>query len=179
MLSEVAWGDVPGWVGAVSSLAALAAASVAAVVAHRVFRLEQSRDEDQVATQQSAQASKIAAWPSVVLSDPVDHLSATVWGAALRNGSDLPIYQVHVNLVSLTDRGETAVVLEVVPPGDWLLSGSELYPRPSEPLMRAEARGLPPPPYVVDLTFSDSAGQGWHRDRKGLLSRSRTNPTRP
>ena len=42
---------------------------------------------------------KITAWPSVVRNDPADPGSPPAWGATIRNGSELPIYQVHVEFV--------------------------------------------------------------------------------
>jgi hypothetical protein len=119
------WGDVPTWIQAMGTLFAL----VAIVAAWKVLGVERRRDAERQAAEERAQAAKVAAWPSVVRSDPADPGSAPAWGAAVRNASDLPIYQVHVEYQPIAPgRSQMAVISEVVPPGEWLLSGRMLYP---------------------------------------------------
>jgi hypothetical protein len=168
----IAWGDVPTWIGAVATVLAFGAAAFAGWSAWKVLTLERERDADRRRADEAVQAVKIAAWPSVVRSDPVDPDSGPVWGAALRNASDLPVYQVHVEFVPIrSSGGQHSVVLELVPPGEWLLSGVELYPRPGQPLLRADARDLPDRPYVIELRFVDAADRAWRRTWQGLLAR--------
>jgi hypothetical protein len=101
----------------------------------------------------------------------------------VRNASELPVYQVHVEFQPITrGGGQRAVVQEVVPPGDWRLSGRELYPSenlapsgnlvPGGPSLRRAAHGdLPDRTFVVSLRFTDAANRVWHRDRYGVLTR--------
>jgi hypothetical protein len=179
----VAWGDVPTWIQAIATVLALIAASVAAVVAWKVLGVERRRDRQRQGAEERAQAEKVAAWPSVVRTDPADPNSAPKWGAAVRNASDLPVYQVHVEYRPITPgRGQMAIVSEVVPPGDWRPSGRELYPsetrypNPSvypggSTLRRAAQDDLPDRNFVISLRFTDAANRVWHRDRYGVLTR--------
>ncbi|RZU73489.1 HNH endonuclease [Micromonospora kangleipakensis] len=117
------------------------------------------------------QAEKVTAWPSIVLSDPADPNSAPAWGATIRNASELPVYQVHVEFVPIERwRGLLAVVIEVVPPGDWLVSGRKVYPKPDRAALRPDTWEMPERTYVTELRFTDTNGQTWHRDRRGVLA---------
>jgi hypothetical protein len=108
--------------------------------------------------------------------NPEDHTSGDptlTWGAAVRNASDLPVYQVYLEYVPIRRGGGVlAVVLELVPPGDWLLSGREPYRRSFDRTLPSprEASGPPDRPFVVELRFTDAANRTWHRDRQGILT---------
>lgn len=67
--------------------------------------------------------------------------------------------------------GALAVVLELVPPGDWLLSSRSLYRRPDVTPPHPEAAELPGRPFVVAIRFTDAANRTWRRDRDGVLTR--------
>jgi hypothetical protein len=73
------WGDVPTWVGAITTLGALIAAGV-------LIRVELRRDHrEQGRLERNEQADKVAAW--------FDDESGKI---LIRNGSSLPIYNVRV-----------------------------------------------------------------------------------
>jgi len=117
------------------------------------------------------QAEKITAWPSVVRSDPADPGSPPEWGATIRNGSELPVYQVHVEFVPIVRGGGVSVVIiEVVPPGDWDVSGRKVYPTSQAAELRPDVWKMPERTYVIELHFTDTNGQRWRRSRDGLLS---------
>jgi hypothetical protein len=86
-----AWGDLPTWIAAIAAIGA-------GIIAYQLYRI--SEDD-----RRSAQAAKVAAWygsrqqtvmqrqEGSVQSHPV---SAPIWGAYLRNASDLLVYDVKV-----------------------------------------------------------------------------------
>lgn len=81
--------------------------------------------------QPSGQAEKVTAWPSVVRNNPADPVSAPAWGATVRNASELTVYQVHVEFVPIERwAGIMDVVIEVIPPGEWNVSGRKVRPAP-------------------------------------------------
>ncbi|MGC4758420.1 hypothetical protein [Micromonospora trifolii] len=177
-LRNVDLGDLPTWLSAVSAMAALAAALWAGRAAWRVVSVERERDEERLRLDARAQADLVAAWPSLVLSEPTDQESPIRWGVAVRNGSALPVHQVQVTHVPISPHGqvEQTVVFELVPPGDFLVTGHELYRRPDSVVPRpfpAELRGRW---YIVELRFTDMSGRRWHRDRHGNLVRVQVDP---
>jgi hypothetical protein len=121
----------------------------------------------------AGQAEKVAARPSVVRRGPYVPDSAPAWGASVRNGSELPVYQVHVEFVPIERWQDVNVVIfEVIPPGEWLVSGSKLYlnsePAPSGPHLW----DMPERTFVIELGFGDTNGQSWHRSSGGVLART-------
>lgn len=107
--SGEAWGDVPTWVAAVTSLLALLAAAFAGLVAYAVLDVELGRDRVAAAeraerreAEQRAQAGKVAAWyatwdgeaPFGPLAPPPSLQANQVYGAVIRNGSELPVYEI-------------------------------------------------------------------------------------
>jgi hypothetical protein len=64
------------------------------------------------------------------------------------------------------------VIFEVIPPGEWLVSGSKLYlnsePAPSGPHLW----DMPERTFVIELGFGDTNGQSWHRSSGGVLART-------
>jgi hypothetical protein len=157
-----AWGQ---WAGAVGTTAALGAAVA-------LLRVEQKRDRDQKRLLDRAQAERVAVWPAEVRTASNDPGSPRRWGAAVRNGSDLPVYQVSVEFSGLTGSGMDVVVLEVVPPGDWLLTGRDLYRRPDAPEHGPDPQDLPPRQFTVGVRFTDAADRRWHRNARGDLVRA-------
>jgi hypothetical protein len=120
--------------------------------------------------QPAGQAEKVGAWPNGVAADPSDANSPLAWGALVRNGSDLPVYQVQVEFVPIRRwQGRTTVVIELVPPGDWLVSGRKVYPKPESATSRPDLWDLPERTFVIELRFADSNGRVWRRSADGLL----------
>jgi len=120
----------------------------------------------------SAQAELVTAWPAVVRSDPADPDSTPAWGAQLRNASELPVYQAQVEFTPIErGAGRSGVIIEVLPPGDWLVSGRKVYLRTDNLEPRTDVWDMPERTFVIELRFTDTYGQMWHRDRQGVLVR--------
>jgi hypothetical protein len=170
------WGDVPGWVNAATTAVALLAAMVAARAAWHVLRIEQVCEDDRKGTEARAQAERIAAWPSLwEVDDPDDTEPGFVWGAAIRNASDLPAYQVHVQFTPIGGSGgEGTIVIELVPPGSWRLEGGALSPATGgQSLPAREVTDALPRVFQIGLRFMDAAGRTWNRDVRGVLTEDR------
>lgn len=163
-----AWGDIPTWL-------ATAAATAAGAVAYRVYQVEKQRDLVSDEERRGAQAAKIAAWYGFVLQDVTrrrensvqqDTESEPVWGAFLRNASDLPVYDVIVTYKYPSSGEQVDNVVEVVlPPNDAPihLTIREATLRLFSPDPRADAY------HRVEIKFTDSQGARWHRDLRGQL----------
>jgi HNH endonuclease len=121
--------------------------------------------------QMFAQAELVTAWPTVVRSDPADPTSCHTWGAQVHNASELPIYQVHVGFTPI-DRGaaRSVVIVEVLPPGDWLVSGRKIYLRAGNRSPNPDIWRMPKRTFVIELRFTDTYRQAWQRDRQGVLT---------
>ena len=152
-----AWGQ---WAGAVGTTAAFFAAV-------KLLKVERKRDAEHESALIMAQAQQVAAWPSEVRSDFSDPVSPSAWGVAIANRSELPVYQAHFQLRHIDDLD--GYDFDVVPPGDWRLSGSHLYRRSEQSETRASARNLPPLNFTVSLEFTDAAGRRWRRSDDGLV----------
>jgi hypothetical protein len=163
------WGDIPTWVSAVATLIALVFAALAAVAAHRVYRIESERDklaleerQKQADFQRRAQAALVSAWWGRQ-NDLVGE--GHRWGAFVRNASETPIYQNRVWVTNLDQPDHSdSFTLDVLPPT-------------AEPRFYAsDASGLGHDGDLealeirVEMTFTDSGGIRWIRDRQGQLS---------
>lgn len=160
----VDWGDIPTWLSAVTTLGALVAAAV-------VVRIEMRRDRRGVERAERAeQADKVAAWydhsyaPNArgrVGDGPLGGDGGGERGGAgrilLRNGSDLPVYNVFLNIYSEAP-GILTPPLKACPPGDTHL---EVPPGVVGPYERMTFR----------LLFTDAAGRSWMRWTDGKLGR--------
>jgi hypothetical protein len=170
-LDLLAWGDVPTAVGAAVSLGALIAAIVAAKSARKILDVELRRDDERDKAEQRQQAEKIAAWPTLAPANPQLSRGSTIkWGIAVRNASELPVYQVGLIHESIpAGGGRHTVVQELVPPGDWVLIGRTLYARADVPRTSLNEK-VPDRDFVLSIAFTDAAGQRWTRDRDGRLA---------
>jgi hypothetical protein len=164
-----AWGQ---WAGAAGTTAAFVAAIKLLRVEHKRDRDERGRGLEQKRLADRVQADRVAAWPSEVRSDVNDPTSARQWGAAIRNGSDLPVYQLAVEFSGFTGPKYSAVICEVVPPGDWLLSGRELYRRPDVAERGPQSQDRQPREFLISVRFTDVAERRWYRDARGFLVRT-------
>jgi hypothetical protein len=119
------------------------------------------------------QAQKISTWPCIVNRDPANPEDYDpAWGATLRNASELPVYQVWVEFVPIKPvMGTNTVIFEVIPPGDWHISGRMVYHRQEQAERHPRARDLPDWAYVTPLRFTDTNDQTWQRHPGGVLSR--------
>ena len=159
----VNWGDLPTWVGAVTTLGAL-------IAARRLIKVELERDERAAEDRRRAeedrarseQAALVATWPG-----PSPGSSGR--GIVVRNGSNLPIYGVEVTLHSHSGRPDILVVVEdVIPPGDrW-------YPFPEsvfEVNELGDRVGDTRDDWAPAIEFEDAAGRLWGRNEDGVLER--------
>ncbi|HEY4267282.1 MAG TPA: hypothetical protein VGM94_03725, partial [Galbitalea sp.] len=128
-------GSIPDWVAAIATVAAFGAAIVAARYAAGAFNLERDREGELLRAKRTAQASLVAAWPDRFIpnwqqqqSGPdiaYEGISGAV--AMLRNASDVPVTNVHVdftvvlNFADGTKAAELSYLggedLAVLPPG--------------------------------------------------------------
>lgn len=169
-----AWGDIPTWLATI-------AATAAGIVAYSVYRIEAQRDRISDAERRSTQAAKIAAWygsrPQHVtrrIGDSVQTSTSPepVWGAFLRNASDLPVSDVTVEFhfpSSASDPAETwnihTIEKGTLPPNDTpihlTIDEAALRIYSDDPRVDAFHR--------VEIEFTDTQGVRWHRDVKGRL----------
>jgi hypothetical protein len=158
------WGDVPTWVSASISLLALMAATAAAVGAFRLYSVERAnkqRAEAEIAQraveQRRTQAAQVACWMGSV-HDRAGRGSVLV--VNLRNASELPVYDVMIEVTANTSE-PTLVTLPVLPPGATPVE----RPVPGP----ADVHGQPNP-CSVTMRFRDSAGVVWRRGQDGTLT---------
>lgn len=155
----VQWGDVSSWVSAVSTIIALVFAAIAAVVTRRAFGVEVQRDIDQEESRRRAQAALVSAWWGS------QDASETQSGAFVRNASETPVYQATLSVVNTRDVDVAQRIdLPVVPPS----ADPVFLPVPLE--LGAPAGANAAQDYRVAMSFTDSTGNRWIRDQRGVLS---------
>jgi hypothetical protein len=114
------------------------------------------------------QAAKVSAW---FAKDP-----AGIWGARIRNASDLPVVDVRVFFYYIAEqspggdwepvlRGAPAERIRVVPP-----QGDRFFAIPEQVLGMMDQVG--DDVYAVGIRFTDAAGNHWERDPRGALTPS-------
>lgn len=160
-------GDVPTWIGAVTTLGALVAAGA-------VVKVELGREARAKAEADSAQADLVAAWIA---------RRAEAW-VVVRNNSTLPIYDVTILIYDVTILIKKAFrpldpeqpdptpsfsqFYQVLPPGEELargLANDEGKPMQNPaPELKASL--------VVEVRFTDAAGREWVRRSTGQLERA-------
>lgn len=191
--SSLSWGDVATWVVAITTLLAFLAAAFAGLVAYDLLKVENVRDmkaaeerllaaadrrqaeRERAARREAdrrAQASKVTAWFELYHDDKYE-LIDKVWGAAIRNASELPILDVRVFFYWVNDphdgspwtteqRYASVERIRVIPPGQtWNL---ELPDR-----VRSMDEKCDDQVYLVSIEFTDANGTRWMRDERGAL----------
>jgi maltose-binding protein MalE len=154
----VQWGDISSWVSAVSTIFALIFAAVAAYATQRAYRIEIGRDRAQAAFARRAQAALVSAWWGT-------DGQRTQSGTLVRNASETPVYQATISAVSSRDVNVGwQLNLPVVPPSDQPM----FFPARSDPEGSMPA-GAAAQDYRVAMSFTDSTGIRWIRDRRGML----------
>ena len=125
----VDWGDFPTWLTLVATLGVLIAVSA-------LIRIQLAREPQR----EHEQAERVAAWTQA-------------GRVTVLNGSDLPVWDVHI----ATAAGETGSAwgqhVAVVPPGAVEFATH----------LNADAAG------EVRISFRDAAGARWRRDGNGVL----------
>src|ERR1700733_1572495 len=165
------WGDIPTWLATI-------AATAAGIVAYRVYRIEASRDDVADKDRRSAQAAKVGAWygsrEGQMITTPIGTSVQTqtsrerIWGAFLRNASDLPVFDVVVMFyfgkASLDEADANTspykVLRTVLPPGN-----EPVHVKIPDEVLRlfgsADSKEIAF--YRVKIEFTDSAGIRWRR----------------
>lgn len=154
------WGTVPSWISAIGSVTALIFAAIAVVVSYRAYKI-QLRNEDAARNHshkrelvaRQAQGALVSAWWGV---------KGERFGIFVRNASTNPIYQV--SMTALTPDGQSNAEKfssRVLPPSD----GAAFWPS-SIP----DAQGIGGETRRVTLSFTDSAGIRWLRNKYGTLT---------
>ena len=155
----VQWGDVSSWVSAVSTIIALVFAAIAAVVTRRAFGVEVQRDKQQAEFLRRAQAALVSAWWGS------QDASETQSGAFVRNASETPVYKATLSVVNARDVNVAQQIdLPVVPP-----SADPVF-HPVRLERGAPAGANAAQDYRVAMSFTDSTGNRWIRDQRGVLS---------
>jgi hypothetical protein len=154
------WGDVPTWLG-VLLVAAVAAFALLLYLreAERSGRAEAVRLDEE----RRAQASRVCGWYG-----RADGPAGPVFGALLRNASELPVYDVVVEFHFTSPRLDGSVWTlargqskrRLVPPGE------SFIPAPDAMLREV----VEADPFVVSLSFRDAGNRRWLRDPDGVLS---------
>jgi hypothetical protein len=196
------WGDVPTWVAAITTLLAFLAAAFAGLVTYDLLRVENARDleaanerlraavdrkraaEERNTAREAArrtQASKVTAWfdfytPGIQpdigspVPQPPDILEA---GAAIRNASELPIFDVRVFFYWVNDPGDgrpwttelryaSQQRLRVISPGQ-----TSHHRLPEH--VRNMAKECNGQVYLIGIEFTDANGMRWFRDERAVL----------
>lgn len=170
MESAIDLGDLPSWLSAITSIMTLIFAALAAVAAYRVYRIESERDRVDAEMRQhqdrlirSKQAALVSAWWGEYTADP-DSQDRPL-GAFVRNASDTPVYDAIFTVVNIHRPDATQwFEIPVVPP----VSDPIFRPTPlDEDSAARSARSLSD--HRVEVTFTDSAGIRWIRDKDGRL----------
>jgi hypothetical protein len=175
------WGDVPSWGLVLVSLCALAFALLSARWSHRAFlaaaetaeRAERARHE----TGERAQASLVAAWPMSERETFQRAIERGVVGAAIRNASPMPIYDVEIVYRDPGAAWTATRRVHIVPPADepQIFAGfdeesSTGTPAPERVNKDGSVKLLPSAEMRVEIRFADMLGRRWSRDDTGVLA---------
>jgi hypothetical protein len=127
-----------------------------------------------------AQASKVTAWFAQY--DPVAarypggpslESNLLTWGGAVRNASDLPVFDVRIFYFRVNDRRDgspwtadqvyaSVDIIRVIPPGQ--TRNEELPQR-----VRGQYQDCDDQLYVVGVEFTDADGARWYRNERAAL----------
>jgi|ERR1700722_3438738 len=117
------------------------------------------------------QAALVTAW-FASFPVPTRGPAFSYWGAAVRNASDLPVFDVRVSFYFIEEpvagmewtpvlRGSAPKAIQVLPPQD----ERSVY-IPDDIARQDECSDQV---YAVGITFADAAGNNWERDPRGAL----------
>jgi hypothetical protein len=163
------WGDVPTWLGV---LLAGAAAAVALLLYLRDAERDRQAEADRRARLDEdppTQATRVGCWYGRAEGQIGPHQSPVpVWGAVVRNASDLPVYDVIVEFHFASPRidgslwtlarGQTR--RRLIPPGE------SFVPMPDAMLREI----VDTDSYLVAMSFRDAGNRQWRRDPDGVLT---------
>lgn len=155
--------SLPDWLSSISSSAALLFAAIAAVAARNIYKIESARDQanaalraKQDALERRDQAALVSAWWGY--SPDGGQLSQPGWGVFVRNASETPVYNAGFSVLDVRDPNVSERFdMAVIPPA----AEPMFHPSPLSASKPADFR--------VEVTFTDSRGQRWIRDKQGRL----------
>lgn len=174
---------LPLWLSAVAAVLTVGLAAVLSAVALRAQRSVVSqlriiedlylRDAEQRA---SSQARLVAAWPVSERSTYESLLRRGIVGAAVRNGSESPVYRVELIYRDIPAAWLAVRQLGTVPPA----AAAEVYagfdeertegvPDPSRVNDDGSIKLAPSAAMRVEIRFTDGLGVRWSRDSDGVL----------
>ncbi|MGC9669303.1 hypothetical protein ACNTMW_22430 [Planosporangium sp. 12N6] len=174
------WGDVPSWALVVVSAGALTLAALAARWSYGAFLTASAAaaraDDARREARERQQATLVAAWPISERETFQKTIERGVVGAAVRNASPMPIYNVEI---VYRDEGAawTAVRrLHLVAPSDepQIVAGFDEeattgVPAPERINKDGSIKLLPSAEMRVEISFADALGRRWRRDDNGVL----------
>jgi hypothetical protein len=175
---------LPLWLSAIAAVLAVGLAAVFAVVGVRAQRalvnqLRMVEDLCQRDAEQRArsQAQLVAAWPVSERSTYESLLRRGIVGAAVRNGSESPVYDVEIIYRDAPAAWIAVRHVGTVPPA----SASEVYagfdeertegvPDPSRVNPDGSIKLAPSAAMAVEIRFTDGLGARWSRGSTGVLA---------
>jgi hypothetical protein len=175
---------LPLWLSAVAALLTVVLAAVLAAVALRgqrsvVSQLRIIEDLYQRDAEQRArsQAQLVAAWPVSERSTYESLLRRGIVGAAVRNGSESPVYDVELIYRDVPAAWIAVRQVGTVPPA----ATAEVYagfdeertegvPDPSRINPDGSIKLAPSVAMAVEIRFTDGLGVRWSRDSAGVLT---------
>src|SRR3954469_2417968 len=168
------------WAFLVVAVCALAVAGFAARQSNRAFltaleaaaRAEQARRK----AGERAQAEKIAAWPLSERETFQKAIARGVVGAAVRNSSPMPVYNVEIQYADEGAGWSAVRRLHIIPPGDepQVVAGFDEEantgtPAPERINKDGSVKLVPSAEMRVQIRCVDTYGQRWSRDDNGIL----------
>jgi len=169
------------WVFLVVSVCALVVAAVGAGLAQRAFLAATGAAERAEAARRDAgdraQAEQVAAWPISERETFQRAIERGVVGAAVRNASPMPIYNVEIEYADEGAAWSAVRRLHIVPPADepQVFAGfdeetSTGNPAPERVNKDGSVKLVPSAEMRVRIRFADALGRRWSRDDNGVLA---------
>ena len=168
------------WAFLVVAVCALGVAAVAARQSNRAFvtavEAAQRAEDARTETSERAQAQLVAAWPISERETFQKAIERGVVGAAIRNASPMPIYNIEIEYAD-EGAGWTAVRrLHIVAPADepQIFAGFDEEansgtPAPERVNKDGSVKLVPSAEMRVRIRFADAYGRRWSRDDHGVL----------
>ena len=174
-------GDVATWALVVVSAGALVLALLAARWSHQAFaastRAAERAEDARREAHEREQAASVAAWPLTERETFQKSIQRGVVGAAVRNASAMPVYNVEI-VYRDPGAGWSAIRrLNIVPPSDepHIYAGFDEEdntgtPSPDRVNKDGSVKLLPSAEMRVEVRFADMYGRRWSRDDNGVLA---------
>ncbi|GII24611.1 hypothetical protein [Planosporangium mesophilum] len=174
------WGDVPSWALVVVSSCALVLAALAARWSYRAFLTASAAatraDEARREAGERQQARLVAAWPISERETFQKAIERGVVGAAIRNASPMPIYNVEIVYRDEGAAWSAVRHLHMVAPSDepQIFAGFDEETTTGTPVPErinkdGSVKLVPSAEMRVEISFADTLGRRWRRDDSGVL----------